>query len=88
MSEQQMDLTGTDEAGNIVYNQKKKQEKLMRQATRAHEWRVQVWAQQEQRIAQINAQLKLLGVPEFVPFDPDFADAEQVQHYATMKLTK
>lgn len=81
-------LKGTDESGTIIYNLRKKQEKLLRQAQRAHEWRVQVWAQQEQRLRTINAQLQTVGLEPFVPFKPDFDDADQLAHYASMKITK
>lgn len=80
--------TGKDEAGHIIYNQKKKQEKLLKQAVRAHEYRVQIWAQSEQRIATLNAQLVVLGVDPYVPFTPDFEDPKKLNEYIAMELTK
>lgn len=81
-------IKGRDESGTIIYNQKRKLEKLLKQAQRAHEWRVQVWAQSEQRIAQINAQLAVLGAEPYVCFDPNFNDPEMLAHYAGMSITK
>ena len=70
------------------FNDRMKRDKLTRQIQRAHEWRVQVWAQSERRIQQANAALKAMGSDPVVPFEPDFNDPDQLEHYATMKLRK
>lgn len=70
------------------FNDRMRTDKLIRQATRAHEWRVQVWAQSERKIQQVNAQLKALDKPEYKPWDADFSDAERLEQYADMKLSK
>lgn len=79
---------GVDQTGTIIYNENRRREKLQRQAQRAHEWRVQVWAQSEQKIQALNAQLALLGADPYVGFEPDFTDPMSLAQYATMKLTK
>lgn len=69
-------------------NDDRKRDALMRRANRAHEWRVQVWAQSEQRIKAINAQLAVMGAAEFEPYEPDFDDPSMIEHYASMTLPK
>jgi hypothetical protein len=70
------------------FNDRMKQDRLIRQATRAHEWRVQVWAQSERKIQQVNAELKAMGKPEYEPWDADFTSAERLEHYSDMTITK
>lgn len=67
-------------------NDDRKIESLMKKAQKAHDWRVQVWAQCERRIKGFNAQLAVLGADEFEPYEPDFEDAAMLEHYATMPL--
>lgn len=67
-------------------NDDRKIESLMKKAQKAHDWRVQVWAQSERRIRGFNAQLAVLGAEEFAPYDPDFNDDGLLEHYATMPL--
>lgn len=69
-------------------NEDRKRDKLRRQATRAHEWRVQVWAQSELRIREAQAGLEVLGSPAVDLFEPDFNDDSMLHHYATMQLSK
>lgn len=76
---------GTEEK---VSNDQRKMDKLLREATRAHEWRVQVWAQSEQRIAAANAAMKAMGGEAYKPWDPDFTSPESLAHYSSMTLTK
>lgn len=67
-------------------NDDRKIESLMHKAQKAHDWRVQVWAQCERRIRGFNAQLAVLGAPEFEPYEPQFDDDSMLEHYATMPL--
>lgn len=69
-------------------NESKKRDKLTRQITRAHEWRVQVWAQSELRIRAANASLAALGGDPIEPFEPQFDDDEMLHHYSNMPLSK
>ena len=67
-------------------NEERKAEALMKRAQKAHDWRVQVWAQSERRIRGFNAELAVLGMDQFEPYEPDFEDAQMLEHYATMPL--
>lgn len=67
-------------------NDERKIESLMKKAQKAHDWRVQVWAQSERRIRGFNAQLQVLGAEVYEPFEPDFNDPAMLEHYATMSL--
>lgn len=69
-------------------NEDRKRDKLRREAQRAHEWRVQVWAQMELKIRTANAQAEVLDSAPYVPFEPDFGDDTMLHHYSTMTLTK
>jgi hypothetical protein len=69
-------------------NEDRKRKRLRREATRAHEWRVQVWAQMELKIQGANAEAAVLGADPYEPFDPDFSTPEMLKHYAEMQLTK
>jgi len=71
-----------------ISNDDRKRDKLLREATRAHEWRVQVWAQMENKIRAANATLTALGGEAYEPWNADFDDAEALAHYSTMTLTK
>lgn len=74
--------------GDPDYNERMRRYKLVRTIQRAHEWRVQVWAQMERKIKSSNAALEAMGSEPIVPFEPNFADPEVVEHYATMKLSR
>ena len=67
-------------------NEDRKKDALMKKARKAHDWRVQVWAQSERRIAGFNAELQVLGAEPFEPYEPDFTDPAMLEHYATMPL--
>lgn len=67
-------------------NDDRKIEALMKKAQKAHDWRVQVWAQSERRIRGFNAELEVIGAPAFEPYEPQFDDDEMLGHYATMPL--
>lgn len=69
------------------YNDDMKREALLKRARKAHDWRVQVWAQSERRIKAINLELQMLGANTFEPFEPDFSSEEMLEHYATMKIS-
>lgn len=69
-------------------NEDRKRDKLNRQVTRAHEWRVQVWAQMELKIRQANASLEVLGSQPVECFEPQFDDDSMIAHYASMTLSK
>jgi hypothetical protein len=69
-------------------NEDRRKDKLRRQVNRAHDWRVQVWAQSELKIREANAALQALGDEPIKPFDPDFTDDSNLHHYSTMTLTK
>lgn len=69
-------------------NDDRKKARLSRQAQRAHEWRVQVWAQSELKIRGCNAELEILGAEMYRPYSPDFTDDDLLQHYSTMQLPK
>lgn len=69
-------------------NEDRKRDKLRRQITRAHEWRVQVWAQMDLKIKSAQASLEVLGGEPIDIFEPDFDDPAMVQHYASMTLSK
>lgn len=69
-------------------NDDRKRDRLERKANRAHEWRVQVWAQSELAIRAANAELEILGGEPVQPYSPDFTNNDRLSHYATMKLPK
>lgn len=69
-------------------NEDRKRKRLRREATRAHEWRVQVWAQMELKIRGANAEAAVLGAEPYEPFEPQFDSDEMLTHYANMQLTK
>lgn len=69
-------------------NEDRKRDKLRREAVRAHEWRVQVWAQMELKIRTANAQAQVLGAEPYEPFEPQFDDDGMLNHYSTMQLSK
>ena len=71
-----------------VTNEQRRAERLIREVQRAHEWRVQVWAQMELKIRGANANLEALGVEPVVPWEPNFQDRSSLDHYASMKITK
>lgn len=89
-----MDSTGHAEPQDIQNlqtsikqsNEDRKKDALMKKARKAHDWRVQVWAQSERRIAGFNAELAVLGAEPFEPYVPDFDDPDALEHYATMPL--
>lgn len=68
-------------------NEDRKRDALLKKANKAHNWRVQVWAQMERRIRSINAELAVLGTEEFKPFEPQFDDDGMLEHYANMPLS-
>lgn len=67
-------------------NEQRKAEALRKKIEKAHSWRVQVWAQSELRIRQMNAALAVLGESEIEPFEPDFSDDDTLRQYAEMTL--
>lgn len=69
-------------------NEDRKRDKLRRQAIRAHEWRIQVWAQMELKIRSAQASLEVLGAEPVDLMEPQFDDDEMVHHYASMSLSK
>lgn len=69
-------------------NDDRRADKLMKQAQRAHDWRVQVWAQSELRLKRVNAELEAMGRDAFQPYEPDFTDPERLAHYSEMSLPK
>lgn len=69
-------------------NEDRKRAKLRKSITRAHEWRVQVWAQSELKIQGAQAQLDVLNGGTVELFEPQFDDPDMVAHYASMQLTK
>lgn len=69
-------------------NEDRKRKALIARATKAHEWRVQVWAQMERKLQGINADLAILGADPFEPYEADFEDPKMLAHYATMTLPK
>lgn len=73
---------------NPRHNEDMRVAKIMAKAQRAHDWRVQVWAQSEQRIQAMNAELQAMGREPFQPYEPDFTDKDRVAHYAEMSLPK
>jgi hypothetical protein len=89
MSEQATD-NSIEEARRTLKesNDDRKRDKLRRQATRAHEWRVQVWAQSEFKIRAANAALEALGSKPVDIFPPKFDDNEMLHYYSTMPLSK
>lgn len=71
-----------------ISNDQRRLDKLIREATRAHEWRVQVWAQMENKIRVANASIGAMGGDPYEPWTPDFTDPEALAHYSSMTLTK
>lgn len=69
-------------------NEDRKRDKLQRKAHRAHEWRVQVWAQSELAMQAANAELEILGSEPYMPYTPDFSSPDMLTHYASMTLPK
>lgn len=68
------------------YNIDMKRAALMKKAAKAHDWRTQVWAQCELRLRAINAELQVLGVEPFEPYETDFTDESMLHHYSEMTL--
>lgn len=69
-------------------NEDRKRDALLKKAEKAHNWRIQVWAQSERRIQAINAELEVLGVSDrFEPWEPDFDNPDMLKHYAEMPLS-
>lgn len=77
-----------DQTGRKISNEERKREKLIREINRAHDWRVQVWAQCELRIRSANASLEALGGQPVEPFMPDFKEKSELDHYSTMSLSR
>lgn len=69
-------------------NDDRRADKLTKGIIRAHDWRVQVWAQSELRIQRMNAELEAMGREQVIPFEPQFDTKEMLTHYAEMTLTK
>ena len=67
-------------------NDQRKIEALTKKIKKAHNWRVQVWAQNMRRIEAMTAELAVLGAAPVDLFEPDFTDPANVEHYATMSL--
>lgn len=82
------EIVTDEEKKTESYNDMKRREKLERQITRAHEWRVQVWAQSELKIRAAAASLEVLGAPVPDMFEPEFDNDEMLHHYSTMPLSK
>lgn len=68
-------------------NEDRKAEALCRKIQKAHDWRVQVWAQSELRIQAAQAELAVLGREAMALYEPDFADEDRVRHFAEMSLS-
>lgn len=79
-------MSDTTTAPSKQSNEDRKIEALRKKIEKAHDWRVQVWAQSERRIKAMTAELAVLGAAPIDLFDPDFTDESMVEHYATMKL--
>lgn len=69
-------------------NEDRKRDKLTRSIQRAHEYRVQVWAQMELKIQGAQADLEVLGGEPPTLMETDFTDKDLLHHYASMTLTK
>lgn len=69
-------------------NDDRKRDRLERKARRAHEWRVQVWAQSELAIRAANAELEILNGEVYQPYQPEFDNEQMLHHYANMTLPK
>lgn len=67
-------------------NEDRKKAALRQKIEKAHNWRVQVWAQSERRIKAMEAELAVLGDEPINLFEPDFTDPANIEHYATMTL--
>jgi hypothetical protein len=67
-------------------NEDRKKDALVKKIEKAHDWRVQVWAQSQRRIEAMTAELAVLGAPPVDLYEPDFDNPEMVEHYATMAL--
>lgn len=68
-------------------NQDRKAEALGRKIQKAHDWRVQVWAQSQLRINAAQAELQVLGKEEHALYDPQFDDPDMLRHYAEMSIS-
>lgn len=67
-------------------NEQRKMEALRKKIEKAHDWRVQVWAQSQRRIEAMQAEMNVLGGTPVDLFEPDFTDPAMVEHYANMTL--
>lgn len=69
-------------------NEDRKRDRLTRTILRAHDYRVQIWAQSQLKIAGAVAELEVLGgeVPDL--FQTDFDSEDMLHHYANMTLSK
>lgn len=71
-----------------VSNDQRRMDRLQRKAKRAHEWRVRVWAESELAIQETNASIEVLGGEVYVPWTPDFGNADSLRQYAAMTISK
>lgn len=67
-------------------NEERKIQALRKKIEKAHDWRVQVWAQSQRRIEAMTAELGVLGAAPVDLYEADFSDPANVEHYATMSL--
>lgn len=83
------DTTAEDKAKTLKEsNEDRRRDKLQRQVRRAHEWRVQVWAQSELRIREAQSGLEVLGTAPVDLFVPNFGDDEMLHQYANMTVSR
>jgi hypothetical protein len=67
-----------------VSNEERKAQKLAGRIRRAHNWRVQVWAQSELRIRRLTAELAELGNNPPELFEPEFSSDKKLEGYTTL----
>lgn len=67
-------------------NTDRRRDALLKKLRKAHDWRVQVWAQSELRIRAMNAELVEMGLEPFSPYEAQFGDDDMLRHYAEMSL--
>lgn len=70
----------------VETNEDRRASALCKKIQKAHDWRVQVWAQSELRIKASQEALAVLGRDPVTLYEPDFSDPEVVRHYAEMSL--
>ena len=76
----------TVEPTHKMSNNDRRANRLRAEIRKGHNWRVQVWAQQETRINAKQAELEAMGYEGENLYEPDFTVEANLEHYSKMNL--